>query len=398
MIGKKYLYKIYDINGVYLTTWNDASVPSFSYKINSGFSELVVTLARPFNNFGEGGDVNIGNQLKLFVEDVDSPTGKQIYSGELSKYQMTMAEKESVQVTFIGYVNQLGRRIVLDGIDTTVNYNQQDPSDVIKNVLDLVDSKITYDTVSIDDTGLSVTYSVIQNTAYEAVNAMIGIIPNDWYWYVDENDKFQLHQFDKTQITKLYIGKHINKLDLVKSGESICNRYYFLGGGDPQLYRRFERSTSQDTYGRRDTREQDERVTVQATAQKRALSYLDKYDHPQMEVTCTVIDSNVNSANGIDIDNLHPGQAVQIFHPTIDFQSNEPKWDDDDTLFDVDYWDNAITSAIGQVMRIEEIQYLGSGATLKLGILLPDASAYISKNTIQLETFRGKDSPATPLY
>lgn len=393
MIGKKYLYKIYDVDGRYIKTWDDAGTPEFDLKINSGYSELNVKLPRRFNDFGEGSDIAIGNKLIVAVSDVESPDGVKIYSGKLSKYHLVMTGKEQyIEATFTGYVTELAKRIVESGGNTTINYSTEDPADVIKDVLDNVAGVVTYDSTSIDDTGVSVSYDLIQNTALEAIERMTDISPQNWYWYVDSNDLLQFHEFDPSNPLKLFIGNHINRLEVVKSGETLFNTYYFLGGDSPQLYIKRERTSSQTEYGQSDKREQDERITVSATAEQRATSFLDQYAKLQMEVTCTVIDSNVDPKKGVDIDILRPGQAIQIIDPDVNVRTT--KWDS--ATWDIDSWDYDIKVALNQVLRLEEIQYRGTHAVLKLGTVLPKIGEEIYKNTIQLETFRGKDSPTAP--
>ena len=381
MIGKKYLYKIYDKDGNYLTTWDDVGEPSFSYKINSGFSDLTVPLARDFWDFGEGGDVMIGNQLKLYVSDVEAPTGKLIYSGELSKYHLVSADKDTVEVTFIGYVAELSKRIVVDESGkTNIPYSTEDPANVIRSVINLVGSKVTAGN-NIDLTGLSVSWDCIQNTALEAIQRMTEIAPANWYWYVDSDNDFHFHQFTSANPLRLYIGKHINKIEITKSGESLYNAYFFLGGGSPQLYIKATRTASITTYGQKDKREQDERVTLQTTATTRSTSFLDESAVLQMEVICTVIDSNIDPTNGVDIDSLVPGQAIQVSHPS--YSTYASKWGS--MVWGTDSWGYAITRAIGQPLRLEEIQYFGKGATLKLGNILPTLADSINKNTIQFK-------------
>jgi len=352
---------------------------------------LTVSLARDFWNFGEGGDVKIGNQLKLYVSDAESPDGKLIYNGELSKYHLIASDKTTIEVTFIGYVSQLSKRIIINAAgETTINYATKDPAEVIRNVIDLIGDKVTAD--SVDNTGLSVSWDCIQNTALEAIDRMTEIAPANWYWYVDADNDLHFHQFTSANPLKIYIGKHINKLEVTKSGESLYNCYFFLGGGSPQLYNKYSRTASITSYGQKDAREQDERVTVSGTATNRATSFLDEKAVLQMEIICTVIDSNIDPKNGVDIDNLVPGQAVQVLHPS--YSSTASKWGS--MIWGTDPWGYDITRAIGQPLMIKEINYFGTGATLKLGNVLPTVADTITKNTIQLETFRGKDAPVSP--
>jgi len=304
-----------------------------------------------------------------------------------------MGDKEEVEITFIGYATELSKRILVDGSgNTTVSYATDDPSHVIKDVIDNVGNKISYTATSIDDTGLSVSWDSVQNTALEVIKKMQETAPQGWYWYIDQSNVLQFHAFNTDNTRQFYIGKHINRLELTKTGENIVNQYFFLGGGSPQLYKKYTRSGSITEYGTKDIREQDERITVAGTAQQRATTYLDDRDHPQMEVSCTVIDSNIDPVNGVDIEQLKPGDPVQILHPGV--VTATTKWDQ--ATWDVDVWDFAINTAIGQTMRLEEIHYFGTGATLKLGLMLPTVAESIQKNTIQLESYRVKDSPVAP--
>ncbi len=389
---KTYTYKIYDNTGEFITTWKDVGLPRFSMKINSGLSELTVKLGRGFFNFGENFDVKIGNILRLYVSDVEEPGAIKIYDGQLSKYHLIMNKNEEVEVTFVGFVTEMSKRIVVDGSDTTISYATEDPSDIIRDAIDKVSGSISYTSNSIDDTDLSVSYDVVQNTLLEVVQRMADIAPQNWYWYLDENNILQFHEWTFDDVTKLYIGKHVQSLDMTKSGENLYNNYFFLGGGSPALYTRTERANSILEYGQRDIREQDERITDDGTADNKAASFLDQHDHPTMEVSVTVIDSNVDAKSGIDIEKLRPGQAVQILHPEVATRTTLF----DIAIFDVDVFDFDITSALGQPLRIEEVEYFGTGARLKLGVLPINLIKRIKENTIQLENYRTKDSPTTP--
>lgn len=390
---KKYIYKIYNKDDVYLTTWKDVEPPRFSYKINSGFSDLTVGLARKYNDFGEGGDVKIGNKLKVVVSDIESPDGKTIYSGKLSKYHLiTNGRTQRVEVTFTGYVTELSKRIVEDDLGaTTINYSMQDPSYVIKDVLDKVNTNVTYNN-TIDNTGVSVSYDLIQNTAIEAIERMVELAPPNWHWFVDADDYFNFKAYTSANPMKLFIGNQIEQMDITKSGETLYNTYFFLGGDSPQLYKKYSRTSSQTEYGRSDKREQDERVTVTTTADRRASTFLSTNATLQMEVVVTVLDSNINPEKGVDIDSLKPGMSIQIIDPSVEVGAS--RWGS--LIWGIDSWGYPVNKALAQPLRLEKIDYMGNSAILSLGSLMPTVGYEINRNTIQLETFRGKDSPSTP--
>ena len=123
---KRYLYKIYDSSGAFITTWKDViNDPNFSISINGSFSELTVRLARPLYAFGENHDVRYGNRLKLYVFDKDSGTdGVCIYSGSIANYQPIVdGGKETIEVLFASFWWEMSRYLLEgdgSGIDSPI--------------------------------------------------------------------------------------------------------------------------------------------------------------------------------------------------------------------------------------------------------------------------------------
>src|ERR1700761_2437471 len=117
-INKQFKYDIFTIGGNYITTWTDViSDPDWQWDINNGQAELIVKLARPFNNFGEGNDVFFENMLKLYAIDREAPQGILIYSGRLNEYRPHFGTAESgeyIEVQFLGYASTLGDQLVHD--------------------------------------------------------------------------------------------------------------------------------------------------------------------------------------------------------------------------------------------------------------------------------------------
>ena len=81
---KKYSVKIYDRAG---TTFKGNYDPiggyAFTKTINGGVGALSITLPRKFDNFGLGEDVNLLDEIQVWVQDKDT-SGKKIYSGCVS--------------------------------------------------------------------------------------------------------------------------------------------------------------------------------------------------------------------------------------------------------------------------------------------------------------------------
>lgn len=126
---KRFLYKVYDNTGVFVTTWNDViTEPSFSAEINGSFSELKVALARSVSSFGENKDVKYGNIVKVFVFDGDSGVaGVQIYSGMISSYEPIIdGSSEKIEIVIASWWWETNRYLLEgdgNGIDTAISGN-----------------------------------------------------------------------------------------------------------------------------------------------------------------------------------------------------------------------------------------------------------------------------------
>jgi hypothetical protein len=71
--AKHYLWKVYDRDGNYITTWNDVSVPEFANHANGGVSDLSVTLPRDVVTLGTSyPDVQFQNRVDVWAIDPSS--------------------------------------------------------------------------------------------------------------------------------------------------------------------------------------------------------------------------------------------------------------------------------------------------------------------------------------
>jgi hypothetical protein len=139
---KRFKYDIFTSAGVYITTWSDvASEPSFSSAVNGGLAELNVNLARNADAFGESDDVAFMNQVIVRAFD-DNHDGSVIFNGFISGYTPALdADKELIQVSVLGYVQELARTELIDngaGINFPnylATYTKVSPSNMTSNSL-----------------------------------------------------------------------------------------------------------------------------------------------------------------------------------------------------------------------------------------------------------------------
>jgi hypothetical protein len=152
-LEKQVMYKVYSQANVLLNTWNPRqdviSAPSLKEQINAAGSEVVITLARPADSYGEGSDIAHENRIELWVADKDAPNGVCMFTGRITKYKPNY-NNETVDVTLLGYGSHMSL-FIIEGAGTpattTVAYNSYDPSDIARSLVDKLTAaggKVTY--------------------------------------------------------------------------------------------------------------------------------------------------------------------------------------------------------------------------------------------------------------
>lgn len=397
---KRYLYKIYDSAGAFITTWADVeSEPSFSIELNNGFSELVVTLSRAESEYDEGVSVAYGNQLKLYAFDADSPlTGVLIYSGTLTRYVPTVnSASEVVQVTFLSYFSELDQLILESGTDTTVTYTTDDPTDILKDLLDKftgAGGRLDYDGGSTDNTGGSVTYTFNTVTYQEAIKKVLELSPADFYLRIGADDIVYFQQRSTVADHYLVIGREIIEYIPEKRIENIVNTVYVIGGGSPKLFKKYTDTGSVSAYGVHSMRYNDSRITTTNAASAIKERIFDTLAEPEIRVTFKVMDNNGDATNyerGYDIESFKVGNMVKILNATS--KANN-LWDI--SVFDVSSWDYDITNASSLLLQIMRIEYNPDYVIIELSNKQPNIVARVEEINRQFVDSLNADNPTAP--
>jgi hypothetical protein len=395
--GKKFLLKIYNRSGSLVATHDDVYLSGFDWALNGGQGELTVRLAKKIDAFGEISQVDFRFRVKVFVFDKESPPdGTLLYQGYIVKYrQIVHGSTEYVELVCFGYQTLLDKTLLKSGsTTTTVAYSGVDPSYIVKDAISKGISDVTAPASMVQNTGQSLSYSFRANSIKEVLDKVIDLAPDGFYWLCDANNQitFQKANFDKPDWT-FQFGRDFTDIQVEKSMEEMTNAVYFIGGGNPNLFNKYSRTSGQSDFGVLEAVKTDERVTTNATAAAIAATLLDKADHPKVTIKMTISDSNLNILTGKNIDIMKPGQIVQIRNladpsPTL--------WD----VFnwDIDFWDFSILGALANPLVIRRVSFSAGfdEATLELG-------DYISTFMRQYVAFEDKvavtqyqNLPATP--
>lgn len=396
---KRFEYKIYDSTGTFISTIRDVvDEPRFTSYINSGLGDLTVKLPRSVFDYEETTVIAQNNQVKVICYDADAPTGVVVYNGYISKYTPTLTEgKEFVVVTCLGYVTETERFMAEDvSGNTTLTYNTYDPTDILKDVLDKFSTAgghADYTGSSADDTGTSVTYEFNTYTVKEALDKIVELAPNGWYYFIDADNVVNFAGKDATANHTFVLGKDVVTIIPEKSVENMVNRVYFTGGdvSGTILYKKYSRSGSISSYGLYAQKVIDGRVTDETTMDTIAGSILDRGDAPETRTTLIIRDNNGDDNRGYNIESIKPGDTCKIIGFNSIVTNN---WDEG--IWDVDKFDYDITEVSQTVQQIMKVTYEPNSVTLEISSKLPNISHRVEDIKRNLDRISTNENPTAP--
>lgn len=256
---------------------------------------------------------------------------------------------------------------------TTTTYTADDPvTEMATGILLDYNARGGYITErDFEATGLSLTYTFVVSTIYDALKKIIELCPSGYYSYIDLGTaEIDIKQMSTTADFTVVRGRHINELSLALSIEQVKN-YLLLSGGDTgggvNLFRDYTDAQSAAYYGIRTQPKSDNRITLSATANAIGDSFIEENADEIQETTLIVLDEH------IDISLLIPGK-------TIGFKN----------------FGNLIDDMILQIVR-REPNFSNGTTTLTLGRLpvrMNDEVQRISRGLLNEQTINNPSSPS----
>jgi len=394
---KRYFYKIYTPAGVYVKTLLDVSnkQPSFSWTINGGVGELVLTIARGWRDLESCEDIVLYNELKVYCSDKDS-SSLQIYDGFLNRItrKKNQQGQEMVECQFIGYISEFSTRILENGAYTAIAYNSEEPSEILQSVIDLYAGKIDYSVSSILATTNTVSLLFNVNTILECLDKILSACPIGWYWYVDRSNVIHLTRTNKEEPDhRLKIGNAINEIEISETMESVRNDVFVIGGtpdGENRKFKRFYNESSQNQFGKRTEVKNDGRLYDDDSMLFVGRYLLGSEYAKEYTFKFRVLDSNY-SAKGYDIESIKPGDIIKIDDPRL--KHNDTFWDIAE--WDVDYWDYNVENPFSDPLIVENIRYNGIDCEIEASRLLRGVGFRLADVKRNLENYLNAKTPIT---
>jgi len=193
---------------------------------------------------------------------------------------------------------------------TTTTYSSDDPvTDMAHGIL--LDYNLRGGYITERDftaTGLSLTYTFVVATIFDALKKILELSPTGFYSYIDLGTaEIDIKQISTTPDFTIVRGRHINELNLALSIEQVKN-YLLLSGGEVtpgvNLFRQYQDTESVSNYGLRTGTKSDNRITLDATADAIGDTFVEENADEVQETTVTVLNNN------IDLTLLTPGKTI----------------------------------------------------------------------------------------
>lgn len=376
------------------------SDPSFRNVINGGDGEMVLRLARPFENFGEGVDITLNNIVECYVSDKEV-SGELLYRGFISSFTPSLIDEAQVLIVKIrGFGTTLSRHLLKNQAgNTTVQYLSVDPSTIFKDAIErFIDDggDLGYSVGEIENTATVVSYTFNTNTYREVLDKIIELSPAGWFWRINPNGTIDFKIKSSNVQHQLSTQKDVSMLEPEKNMEDVVNEVFFIGGdtgGGENLFLKTSDATSIDNYSKRILKIVDGRVTLQATAQTISDKILSEKSQPERRTIARIIDSNGTGDNGYDIESIKVGDTIQFSELTGAIPT-PTLWDYD--IWDTDVWDNTKVSDPRDIMQIVSLTYSPDFLEVEATTRLPEISKRIEDINRNFESTTFSNNPSSP--
>jgi len=310
---KKYSVKVFNRAGTsFKGSYDPIGGYSFNKVINGGVGDLTVNLPRKFDKYGLGDDVNLLDEVQIWVQDKDT-SGKKIYSGYVSGITSYIdGNSQGITLDVLGYVSRLGFTLDWDGTNMSIARNSMTPGEIVKDVIDdyrttVSEERINYGSATVNIAGTDVSYTSNAKSCLETIDRVREMAGSTWYWYVDADNIFYFDAYSTTPDHLFVFGKDVSSLEIKRNADDIKNELIFWNGLQADdtnfLSARYYHASSITNYWNRFEQLTDSRITTDATADELGDAFINSYKDPNVSMKFEVKDNNLGE--GYDRERTH---------------------------------------------------------------------------------------------
>ena len=151
-------------------------------------------------------------------------------------------------------------------------------------------------------------------TYRQVFDKILSMAPANWFYYINERGVVYFKIKPTTPTHKFVFGKHFTDIKIFKSMEKTRNSLLIWNGVTVAgICRLYTDDASINKYGRRVTKLFDYGLNDTDTADKIGNKFVEENKDIEIKVVCKIIDNNLNSNRGYDIESISPGDTCSFF-------------------------------------------------------------------------------------
>ena len=306
------MVKIYTPENQFLKLWQDVDFDQISREIGGEASECVLKLGKNFDY--DGPELALGNYVEIIATNsnitlCEGLTEKIIYRGYISLIEPYIdGKKEEITVHVLTHDTRLSMDILKDddvttlytdssnGLTVTAPGDAADIGLVLRAIINRYraensNPQINYTGESIPaSVGVDILYVFEQLTYREAIDKVIEMCPENYFYFIDECGIFWLKAKAGTAKHRFVIGKDTTIVKIQKGIEKIKNFLLLWNGetGASKIYKAYSDPTSIAVYGRRAAVKFDYQIGDETYADLVGDKYIAEHKDPDVKVEATI--------------------------------------------------------------------------------------------------------------
>lgn len=300
---KKFLYKVYSLDGTALGILNPKKVltaPSFNEKINNGQGQCSITYNEPFDDF-DSTLIAPRNIVRIYAIDTERALetgdetyalGRLIYAGFISEFAPYFQGAENgIQITLLGLVSLLNFSYYKNGSSYVVSHTGEDPADIFKAIIDHFNTVyppglIGYSGGNIGTVGANIDYDFEDRKWLEAMEDIFDFSDANWWWRVNADGEVYLQEKAATPTHIFTIAKDVQDAYAYNNNEKIVNDLQFRDSGSGTTD--FSDAPSQAAYGKSSTIVSSSGTSDSTAINQYGNKYIEENKDPAKRVKATI--------------------------------------------------------------------------------------------------------------
>lgn len=315
MNAARFIAKVYDATGATFKTTIGAdsilSLPRISREVSKPSSDVTLSIAMPWDDFGYGTTIREFFLVKLYAINDAHPSGILVFQGFITEINGKLSrDTNHVELRIFPLESILNNAFWKSGgtqslADHTITYSAADVDTIFSNAITNINTLYgSYFTTDLGNPGASITVNFVEQTHQQALDKAIRFLNDTWYWRVKPDGTMQLKQFDDSSPTHRFVlGMDVDSLEVTKSIMDMKNGIRVEYTGPAYVFS--NDATSETNYGKRQKKVSDTNIQNSASA-----TALGDGELARLKDVKTQVQITINAQ--YDLESIFPGDTCKI--------------------------------------------------------------------------------------